>query len=77
MESSTASRTLEGDDHIEAVKKEIGEQVLLKEYEILIACQWNLNKPCGSDILELLLELQDDPRDSKQLLETVNNLALL
>ena len=53
-----------GPSHHEVIGKELEDTVMkflnLREAEILIACDWNLNLPTGYDVLSTLLKMSNN-----------------
>jgi hypothetical protein len=48
----------------------------LKEYEMLIACDWNANLGTGCDIISSIFHLSNENYDFSELSQLVNELAL-
>lgn len=43
---------------------------------MLITCNFQLNQPCGLDIVDLILTLSNDQHDFKDLLNLISKLSL-
>ena len=53
----------------------INEYVQLKEYEILISCDLNLNMATGSDIFESILKMSNPEYDFSDTVKVVDRLS--
>ena len=54
----------------------INEQIQIKEFEICISNDWNLNQGNGADILAMVLQVSNDTYDFSQLLRDTSHIAL-
>ena len=48
----------------------------MRELQLLISCNWNLNLPCGNEIFENILKMADPEYNYAPVLDLINELAL-
>ena len=71
-ENTIGNIPLEDDEELEHVVKNF---MFLREYEILVACDWNFNMPTGYDVISILLKMSNMQYNFDKLLAIVHNLA--
>ena len=54
----------------------IDQFVLCRESQIMVACSWRLDLPCGSDILSLILNMSDESYNFDRILPTIEDAAV-
>ena len=58
------------------IEESINSFIQMREFEILISCDWNLDKTCGYDILRSMLMLANPQYEFSDLLDIVINKAI-
>ena len=67
--------TNDNQENVTWLSDRINEYVQLKEYEILISCDLNLNIPTGSDIFESILRMSNPNYDFNDTIKVVDRLS--
>lgn len=58
------------------MEAKINTVIQVREYEILIANDWNLDQPCGSELITSILKLANSEYDYTCLLGLVTDMSL-